>query len=131
VECDLPIASIGATVNDRGWCKTTALRFWGYSALATEIVCVLRYRRHHGPRTTLNLRAFNLAMFVELACGIDDATRMFHLQRGNYSRWFRDVIKDKDLATETVALEAASDANASRAAVADAIKRRYALSGLD
>jgi hypothetical protein len=70
-------------------------------------------------------------MFVELACGIDDATRMFHLQRGNYSRWFRDVIKDKDLATETVALEAASDANASRAAVADAIKRRYALSGLD
>ena len=91
MQCDLPIASIGATVNDRGWCKTTALRFWGYSALATEIVCVLRYRPHHGPRTTLNLRALNLAMF----------------------------------------LEAALDANASRAAVADATKRRYALSGLD
>lgn len=83
-----------------------------------------------GPGARLNLRAFNLAMFLELATGVDDATWMFHLQRGDYARWFREVIKDESLASETAALEAVADANASRAAVADAVKRRYAPSGL-
>jgi hypothetical protein len=50
------------------------------------------------PEEKLNLRAHNLQTFVQLAEGIDDATWMFHLRRGDYSRWFNDVIKDKELA---------------------------------
>jgi hypothetical protein len=44
----------------------------------------------------LNLRAQNLTLFLQLVDGIDDATWLHHLRRGDYSRWFRDVIRDED-----------------------------------
>jgi hypothetical protein len=40
-----------------------------------------------GPDGRLNLRAQNLILFLQLAEGIDDATWMYHLRRGDYARW--------------------------------------------
>src|SRR5204863_357016 len=41
-----------------------------------------------GPEGKLNLRAHNLVLFLELAGGVDDETWLYHLRRGDYSRWF-------------------------------------------
>ncbi|MCG3200447.1 MAG: HMP-PP phosphatase [Gammaproteobacteria bacterium] len=54
-----------------------------------------------GPNGRHNLKAQNLAVFCQLAEGIDEETWMFHLQRDDYSRWFRHSIKDEHLAEET------------------------------
>jgi hypothetical protein len=80
-----------------------------------------------GAAGALKLRAFNLATFLQLAQGVDDATWLFHLSRGDYAHWFRDSIKDEALAAEAQAAQATSDPVASRTAIAAAIKRRYAL----
>ncbi|MEO5656357.1 MAG: HAD-IIB family hydrolase, partial [Nitrospiria bacterium] len=53
-----------------------------------------------GPEGKLRLRAQNLVWFVQLAQGVDDETWMHHLRRGDYSRWFREAIKDEALADE-------------------------------
>ncbi|HEX8810355.1 MAG TPA: hypothetical protein VF742_00045, partial [Terracidiphilus sp.] len=53
-----------------------------------------------GPEQRLNLRAQDLTMFVQIAAGVDDQTWSFHLRRGDYSRWFRDAIRDAALASE-------------------------------
>lgn len=75
----------------------------------------------------LNLRARNLQSFVELAEGVDDETWRHHLERAEYSRWFRDAIKDDDLAAEAEGVERNPALNpaASRAAIRAAIERRY------
>ena len=84
-----------------------------------------------GPAGALNLRAFNLATFLQLAEGVDDATWLFHLERGDYSRWFRDAIKDDQLAAEAQAVESSHDAADSRAEIAGAVKRRYVAAYLE
>jgi energy-coupling factor transporter ATP-binding protein EcfA2 len=58
-----------------------------------------------GPNGSLNLRAQNLMLFMQLADGVDDETWTYHLGRGDYSRWFRDAIKDDDLAADAAAIE--------------------------
>ena len=58
-----------------------------------------------GPQEKLNLRAQNLTLFLQLGDGVDDATWLHHLRRGDYSRWFRDVIRDEDLAAEASRVE--------------------------
>jgi hypothetical protein len=66
-------------------------------------------------------------MFLQIAEGIDDATWLYHLRAGDYSRWFRDDIKDKELADEVAAVEsdrALSTAD-SRRSVKEAVDRRY------
>jgi hypothetical protein len=80
-----------------------------------------------GPKGKLNLRAQNLMVFLQLADGVDDATWLHHLHQGDYVRWFRDVIKDADLAEETSALGQRHDISAreSRALVKTAIEKRY------
>jgi hypothetical protein len=78
-----------------------------------------------GPAAALNLRAYNLSSFLELAQGVDDATWLYHLKCGDYTRWFRNIIKDEDLAAEAQSSESLDDANQSRRAVAEAIKKRY------
>ena len=82
-----------------------------------------------GPGNRLNLRAQNLGLFVQIAEGVDDATWLHHLRRGDYSRWFRDAIKNEDLAREAAAIEAAADVSAgdSRARIRAAIDQRYTL----
>ena len=82
-----------------------------------------------GPEHKLNLRAQNLAMFLQLAAGVDDATWLYHLRRHEYSAWVRDAIKDAELADEVSAIEDRSDLlpRQSRAAVREAVERRYTL----
>jgi hydroxymethylpyrimidine pyrophosphatase-like HAD family hydrolase len=82
-----------------------------------------------GPRGALNLRAQNLALFVQIASGVDDATWEHHLRKGDYSRWFRDAIKDEELADDAEAVERAGELSAaeSRARVTAAIEKRYTL----
>lgn len=84
-----------------------------------------------GPNGALNLRAFNLATFLQLARGVDDATWLFHLGRGDYTRWFRDAIKDPELAEEARLLESRSDPDATRGALAGAITKRYAAADVE
>lgn len=58
-----------------------------------------------GPDNRHNLRAQNLNIFAQIAEGIDEETWMYHLRRGDYSRWFRDAIKDPYLADQTERIE--------------------------
>jgi hypothetical protein len=79
-----------------------------------------------GPQGRLRLRAHNLVLFLELADGVDDDTWMYHLQRGDYSRWFQDVIGDRDLAAEARQIEDQCDSPAhSRQQMHAAVERRY------
>ena len=81
-----------------------------------------------GPQKKLNLKAQNLAIFQQLAEGLDDETWLFHLQQGDYSNWFREGIKDDDLASEAEKIEATElSAEESHAAISAAIAKRYTL----
>lgn len=82
-----------------------------------------------GPENKLNLRAQNLILFLQLADGVDDDTWMHHLKRGDFSRWFRDCIKDDSLACETDAIERhrQSPADETRRQIREAIEKRYTL----
>ncbi|HEY6562218.1 MAG TPA: HAD-IIB family hydrolase [Polyangiaceae bacterium] len=76
----------------------------------------------------LKLRAQNLILFNQIAEGVDDETWLFHLQNGDVSRWFRDAIKDEELAGEAEALEKGDLSVAQgRAAIREAIEKRYTL----
>jgi hypothetical protein len=59
-----------------------------------------------GPDQRLNLRAQNLRLFLQIGDGVDDATWLHHFRRGDYSRWVREMIKDRKLAEELEYLEA-------------------------
>jgi hypothetical protein len=80
-----------------------------------------------GPEGRLNLRAQNLALFLQIAEGIDDSTWLHHLRAGDYSRWLAESIKDLELAREVALIEKneALDASESRARVKEAIDRGY------
>jgi hypothetical protein len=82
-----------------------------------------------GPDAKLNLRAANLARFVELAEGVDEATWSHHLRSGDYSRWLRQMIKDAELADEIAAIERTSHLTPaeSRFRVLGALRARYAV----
>src|SRR5439155_2726886 len=58
-----------------------------------------------GPANKLNLRAQNLLIFAQIADGVDDDTWMHHLRAGDYTRWFREKIKDGELAAEAEIVE--------------------------
>jgi HAD superfamily hydrolase (TIGR01484 family) len=75
----------------------------------------------------LNLRAYNLTLFVQMGQGVDEDTWQFHRNARDYSRWFRTVIKDDDLAAEAEAAEIdeSLDAAASRERILSAVDRRY------
>ncbi|HZF27911.1 MAG TPA: HAD-IIB family hydrolase [Gammaproteobacteria bacterium] len=77
----------------------------------------------------LNLRAQNLIQFLELAEGVDAETWEFHLHKGDYSKWFREHIKDEELANEAAELEGRDlgERDKSLAKLRDAIGRRYTL----
>lgn len=79
-----------------------------------------------GPDGKLNLRAQNLAIFVQMAEGVDDGTWLHHLQQHDYSGWIREAIKDKQLAAEVEQIED-QDQNpaSSRERIIAAIQRQY------
>lgn len=87
--------------------------------------------RFRGPSGKLNLRAQNLVVFLQMAEGVDDETWTYHLRKGDYSNWFRDGIKDEELADEVRDIEGRTGTSPeeSRAAVREAIERRYTLPG--
>ena len=80
-----------------------------------------------GPEGKLKLKAQNLMIFLQIAEGIDDASWEHHLRAGDYSAWFRDKVKDPELADEAAAIEEdeAMEAAGSREAIIDAVLRRY------
>ena len=67
--------------------------------------------------------------FLQLAEGVDDETWLYHLRRGDYSRWFCTCIKDESLADEAAGVEENADLTAadSRANIRRAIEERYTL----
>jgi HAD superfamily hydrolase (TIGR01484 family) len=82
-----------------------------------------------GPGNRLNLKAKNLVMFSQLAEGIDEETWLFHLRRGDYSRWFRGGVKDNYLAEQTEKIERRKDIPPAetRKLICDLIESRYTL----
>jgi hypothetical protein len=82
-----------------------------------------------GPEGKLNLRAQNLHLFLQLAEGVDDPTWLYHLQEGDYARWFRDQVKSDELADEAgrIAAEPGLSAADGRARIRAAVEERYTL----
>ncbi len=82
-----------------------------------------------GPENKLNLRAQNLMLFLQMADGIDDETWEFHLREGDYSRWFREGIKDENLAASAARVESLTSATPqeTRALIRAAVEEDYTL----
>jgi hypothetical protein len=82
-----------------------------------------------GPKGTLNLRANNLALFLQMADGVDDATWTHHLRQHDYSRWLGDSIKDPALSSSVFSIETnrSLGARESRRLVRSAIEDVYTL----
>ncbi|HVW30094.1 MAG TPA: HAD-IIB family hydrolase [Polyangiaceae bacterium] len=84
-----------------------------------------------GPEGSLNLRAHNLSLFLQIAEGVDDATWTHHLLRHDYSRWLKDAIKDEALSKAVFAVEAdrslAASPRESRRRIRCAIEDLYTL----
>jgi HAD superfamily hydrolase (TIGR01484 family) len=80
-----------------------------------------------GPEAALNLQAQNLSMFRHVAAGIDERTWVYHLRRHEYSAWFRNAIKDEELAAEADRVEADMSLSAadSRQRIIEMVERRY------
>jgi hypothetical protein len=87
-----------------------------------------RFRFHfRGSKGELNLPAQNLRIFMQLGQGVDDETWTYHLRRGDYASWFRDVIKDTELADAAERIERSETATPadSRRYIFDLITKRY------
>ncbi len=82
-----------------------------------------------GPGNRHNLKAQNLAMFSQIAEGIDEETWLFHLHRGDYARWFRAAVKDNYLADQVERIEQRQDlqADETRQLIRSFIEGRYTL----
>jgi len=80
---------------------------------------------------TVDVAAQDLVRFVRLAQTVDDSTWLHHLRVGDYSRWFREVLGDDELASIVAPMEGSDTAGAdeSRRRVVAAIGRRYAIAG--
>lgn len=82
-----------------------------------------------GPDNHHNLKAQNLMVFCQIAQGIDESTWIYHLRRGDYSRWFRHAIKDDYLADETERVERRTDLEPwqTRQMIQELVNARYTL----
>jgi hypothetical protein len=80
-----------------------------------------------GAENRLNLRAENLTSFIKLAEGVDDQTWLHHLRQHDYSRWFRQYIKDDELADIALEVENIRDLTPqeSRIRIRKAIEKNY------
>lgn len=79
------------------------------------------------PEGATGRRAQNLTQFLQIADEVDDAVWTHHLRANDYSAWFRDVIKDEELAQEAALIENESrlDPRESRRLIRKAVSRRY------
>lgn len=75
----------------------------------------------------LNLRAQNLMLFLQLGDGVDDVTWEHHLRLGDYSQWFREAIKDENLAAAAERIESLKNITPmeSRKLIRAAVERDY------
>lgn len=91
----------------------------------------LRYHSFYfrGPQKAQNLKAHNLAMFCQIGAGVDEATWLYHLRRGDYSRWIREAIKDGWLAEQVEGVEKRQDLSTqqTRDLIRELILARYTL----
>ena len=91
----------------------------------------MRYNSFYfrGPDNRHNLKAQNLAVFSQIAEGIDEETWLFHLRRNDYSKWFRGAIKDPYLADQTERVERRVNLRPTqtRRLIRDLIDSRYTL----
>jgi HAD superfamily hydrolase (TIGR01484 family) len=91
----------------------------------------MRYRSFffRGSGNRHNLKAQNLAVFSQIADGIDEETWLFHLRRGDYSRWFRAGVKDNFLADQAERIEQRQDLQPveTRKLIRSLIEARYTL----
>jgi HAD superfamily hydrolase (TIGR01484 family) len=79
-----------------------------------------------GPEGRLHLVAQNLNNFIRMAEGVDDETWSYHLMSGDFSKWFRSMIKDEDLADQVSRLEIQNgSAQETRKRIIDAIREKY------
>lgn len=79
-----------------------------------------------GPQNKLNLKAYNLMVFTQMASGIDEETWRYHLTRKDYSNWLRHSVHDEELATLVNDIENDEPhLEGSRRAVIDLINERY------
>jgi HAD superfamily hydrolase (TIGR01484 family) len=91
----------------------------------------MRHRSFYfrGPENRHNLKAQNLAVFSQIAEGIGEDTWLFHLRRGDYSRWFRASVKDNYLAEQAERIEQRQDLRPeeTRGLIRSLIEARYTL----
>jgi len=82
----------------------------------------------HDLRQGRFVRARNLYEFLDESCMVDDQSWERHLRSGDFSAWFRHVIRDDDLAQEAAQVEAdrALSIAESRRLIRKVIWRRYA-----
>jgi hydroxymethylpyrimidine pyrophosphatase-like HAD family hydrolase len=80
-----------------------------------------------GGKGELNLPAQNLRMFMQLGEGVDDETWLHHLKQGDYADWFREIIKDEQLARAADHLAANGHPSAAdtRRELFDLIRKKY------
>ena len=78
-----------------------------------------------GSEGRLNLRAHNIALFLQIADGVDDETFEHHLRQGDYSRWIGRDVGDDELAAEVAGLEADDDVGSARRRLREAVLSRY------
>lgn len=91
----------------------------------------MRYHSFYfrGPGNRHNIKAHNLNIFAQIAEGIDEETWLFHLRRGDYSRWFRDAVKDPYLAEQAERVERRQQLQPveTRSLICGLIESRYTL----
>ena len=82
-----------------------------------------------GPDGRHNLLAQNLAIFCQIADGVDEESWLYHLYRGDYSLWFRHSIKDNGLADQAEQIERRQDLKPAetRKLIRSLIESRYTL----
>ena len=79
-----------------------------------------------GPEGKLNLRAYNVVVFMQLAEGVDNETWMFHLKRHDYSEWFKNALHDDELADQAQEIENKSnDPKQSKDEILKLIAQKY------
>ncbi|MEG9438538.1 HAD-IIB family hydrolase [Edaphobacter sp. HDX4] len=82
-----------------------------------------------GPEGKLKLVAHNLNTFIRMAEGVDDDTWCHHLRAGEFSEWFRWIVKNESLADQVKSIEQQNaSAEATRETIIEAIRAQYTLS---
>lgn len=72
------------------------------------------------------LVAQNLNTFIRMAAGVDDETGRHHLRSGDISKWFEEVLKNKELVDRVRSIEGDEDSTQeAKEQIIDAIRAKY------